>query len=443
MNIKDKAREFAINAHRGQVRKSDTDKPMIVHPIDTANILTGYGFDDQVVAAGYLHDVLEDTKYTRDDLLKYFNDDVVDLVEGATEPDKSLSWEERKEHTINVIKNFDLRHKAIICADKISNLEDMRIIFEKNGTKDFSAFKRGYDKQKWYYTEVYNSLIYNEDENFEMFKRLKILINDIFNDIKEEDLSESIFKDKNGEYKELLKLHYRKQELYKMNKVLDYDKPYVIEFTGTPRTGKTSLINNLYDFFKKGGFNTVILEEFTTSKKYKEIIYPRLKNEYTKIVNTEIPKYVLEELKEILDTNPDIILIDRSLFDRLIWVDRLYLKGGMTDYEYRSYIEEYLPKIKSNIDIILSTYTDSITSLKRDYTANLALEKRTFLNTKNIDEYNKSLVNMKELAKEENINFYLFDTTNKSEREVSFEVTDILLNDMRKKYIKRLNKKFK
>ena len=228
-----------------------------------------------------------------------------------------------------------------------------------------------------------------------------------------------------------------------MNKVLDYDKPYVIEFTGTPRTGKTSLINNLYDFFKKGGFNTVILEEFTTSKKYKEIIYPRLKNEYTKIVNTEIPKYVLEELKEILDTNPDIILIDRSLFDRLIWVDRLYLKGGMTDYEYKSYIEEYLPKIKSNIDIILSTYTDSITSLKRDYTANLALEKRTFLNTKNIDEYNKSLANMKELAKEENINFYLFDTTNKSEREVSFEVTDILLNDMRKKYIKRLNKKFK
>ena len=115
----------------------------------------------------------------------------------------------------------------------------------------------------------------------------------------------------------------------------------------------------------------------------------------------------------------------------------------MTDYEYKSYIEEYLPKIKSNIDIILSTYTDSITSLKRDYTANLALEKRTFLNTKNIDEYNKSLANMKELAKEENINFYLFDTTNKSEREVSFEVTDILLNDMRKKYIKRLNKKFK
>ncbi len=52
MNIKDKAREFAINAHRGQVRKSDTDKPMIVHPIDTANILTGYGFDDLVVAAG-------------------------------------------------------------------------------------------------------------------------------------------------------------------------------------------------------------------------------------------------------------------------------------------------------------------------------------------------------------------------------------------------------
>ena len=58
----------------------------------------------------------------------------------------------------------------------------MRIIFEVNGKKDFSAFKRGLDKQKWYYTEVYNSLIYNEDKDYIMFNRLKLLIDDIFND---------------------------------------------------------------------------------------------------------------------------------------------------------------------------------------------------------------------------------------------------------------------
>ena len=75
MNIKDKAKEFAINAHKGQIRKSDKEKPMIIHPINVADILSEYGFDDNVVAAGYLHDVIEDTKYTKEDVLKAFNED--------------------------------------------------------------------------------------------------------------------------------------------------------------------------------------------------------------------------------------------------------------------------------------------------------------------------------------------------------------------------------
>ena len=96
MNIKDKAKEFAINAHKGQIRKSDKEKPMIIHPINVADILSEYGFDDNVVAAGYLHDVIEDTKYTKEDLLKAFNEDILSLVLGDTEKDKSLSWKREK-----------------------------------------------------------------------------------------------------------------------------------------------------------------------------------------------------------------------------------------------------------------------------------------------------------------------------------------------------------
>lgn len=442
MNIKEKAKEFAIMAHKGQVRKSDKEKPMIIHPIDVANILEEYHFDDNVISAGYLHDVIEDTRYTKEDILKEFNEDILSLVLGDTEPDKSLSWEERKEHTINNIKELDIRHKSIVCADKISNLEDMRIIFETKGEKDFSAFKRGYEKQKWYYTEVYNSLIKNEDKDREMFKKLKVLIDDVFDNDKNNELEREIFKDNEDEYKKLVKLHYRKQEIYKMIKVLNNKKPYVIEFTGTPRTGKTTLMNNLYDFFKKGGFNIITLEEFTTSKKYKQEIYPKLKNEYVNVVNKEIPKYVLKELKETISTNPDIIIIDRSLFDRTIWLDRLYNKEGVSKEEYDNYLDEYIPIIKDNIDIIIATYTDSLTSLKRDYKANLSLEKRTFLSKGNINEYNNSLYNMKDVSDKEDINLYIFDTSNKSERDISFEVTDVILTNMRSKCINNLNKNF-
>ena len=442
MNIKEKAKLFAIKAHKGQIRKSDKEKPMIIHPINVANILIEYGYDDNVVAAAYLHDVIEDTKYTKEDLLKEFNEDIVSLVLGATEEDKSLSWEERKTITIDKVKDLDLRHKVVVCADKISNLDDMRIIFEVNGKRDFSAFKRGFDKQKWYYTEVYNSLIYNEDKDYVMFSRLKLLIDDIFYDNKHDELERKIFEGREDEYNKLIRLHYRKQEIYKMISVLDKNKSYVIEFTGTPRTGKTTLMNNLYDFFKKGGFTTSTLEEFTTSQRYKKEIYPRLKNEYKSVINTEIPKYVLENLNMAIDKNNDIILIDRSLFDRMIWMDRLYNKNGVTEREYNDYIDKYTKIINDKIDIVIGLYTDSLTSLRRDYTANASLEKRTFLSEDNINEYNNSLMNMKELSNKENINFYLFDTTNKSERDISFEILDTILTDMRKKYIKLLNDEF-
>lgn len=443
MNIKEQAKIFAIKAHHGQRRKSAQELPMIIHPINVSQILEEYGYDEAVIAAGYLHDVVEDTNYTIQDIEKNFGSHIASLVNGASEPDKSLSWEVRKTHTINEGKNLDLRHKVIICADKISNLEDLRNMSEIRGEYNFDAFKRGFESQKWYYTEIYNSLITNEDKNLPIFKRLKELIDYIFYDITNDDyVKNSIFENKTKEYSNLLKFHYRKEEIFKLRNVLSNKFPYIIEFTGTPRTGKTTLIKNLYDFFHKKGFKVEILEEFTTSKQYKENIYPRLKDKYKNIVNTEIPKYVLKQLEESISRNPDIIIVDRSLFDRLIWVDRLYLKNDMTDIEYDEYKNTYLPLIKNKINIIIATYTDALTSLKRDYSANLSLEKRSFLNEKNILEYNESLINMKTLSKNEKINLHFFNTTNKSERKISFEVIDAILKDMRKTFVDRVNKEF-
>src|SRR5574344_199794 len=101
MNIKEKALIYATRAHKGQVRKTEPEKEMIIHPIGVANILEEYGCDDNVIAAGYLHDVVEDTKYTLEDIEKEFGEDIKNLVDAASESDKSLSWEERKLETIN------------------------------------------------------------------------------------------------------------------------------------------------------------------------------------------------------------------------------------------------------------------------------------------------------------------------------------------------------
>ena len=91
MDLKEKAKIFAINAHMGQIRKSEPDKPMIIHPISVGMLLEEYGYDESIVAAGYLHDVVEDTKYTIEDIENEFGPEIANLVMGVSEPDKSLS----------------------------------------------------------------------------------------------------------------------------------------------------------------------------------------------------------------------------------------------------------------------------------------------------------------------------------------------------------------
>ena len=432
----EEALKFAIRAHKGQVRKSDKGKPMIIHPINVANILKEYGYDENVIKAGYLHDVVEDTEYTIEDIKNNFGDDVASLVYNASEPDKKMSWEERKEHTINNTKNLDMRHKALICADKISNLEDLMILSEKNGKYNFEAFNRGFKKQKWYYESIYESLIHNLDPTSPMFVRLKKLIDHIFNNKREDDyIRNVIFKGNKKEYEELNKLHYKKLEVYKMKNVMNH-KPYVIELTGTPRTGKTTILRSLEDFFKKANFKVLIIEEFTTSKKYKEEIYPVIKNESSLFRNREIPKYVKNSIESAITANPDIIIIDRGLYDRLIWVDRLYQKKEITYEDYDSYKKEYLPLIETMENYVICTYTKPLDAIRRDYEANLSLEIRSFLNEDNVKEYNNSLNNTKTLV----TNISMFDTTNKTIKEISIGIANRIVDDMRTKYIEDLNK---
>lgn len=434
MNLKDEAKLFAINAHMGQIRKSEPDKPMIVHPLGVGKLLEEYGFDDDVIAAGYLHDVVEDTKYTIYDIENRFGKEVANLVMGASEPDKSLSWEERKRHTILETKKLPLKNKVVICADKISNLEDLMINFEKNGKRDFSAFKRGEEQQKWYYTSVYESLIYNEDKDLPIFKRLKNVLDVVFYGKEDLLLKNAIFEGDLKYYNDLKMLHAQKNELQKLKELCSLQKPFVIEFCGTPRTGKTTVINNIFDFFKKGGFRVLMVEEFTTSKYYKE----NLKKKFDKISvedrNVFIIEQVYNQLLEAINSDFDIVLIDRTLCDRLIWNYIKYTKGEMSLEVYNRLLEKYSLLSKKIIDYLAVFYTDSLTSLKRDYVSSLALEERSFLNLDNINDYNNSLR-------------YFFgdnvvDTTNLSIRDVSVNVTSEVMSLVRKRYIDSFKNKY-
>ena len=442
MDIKEKAKLFAIRAHMGQVRKSEPDKPMIIHPIGVGCLLESYGYDDGVVAAGYLHDVVEDTKYTIDDIFQEFGSDIAELVMGASEADKSLSWEERKEISIQEIKDLPLRNKLVVCADKINNLEDLYLKFEKSGKRDFSEFKRGEEKQRWYYTSVYESLIVGEDPNLDIFLQLKDILDKVFYQKEDTFLKDTIFGDHENYYKKLKKLHAQKMELQKLKALVTLPKPFVIEFSVTPRTGKTTTIHNLYDFFKKGGFDVSLIEEFTTSSYYKEELKEKVKDMGVGERNIFIAEEVYKQLEDSIHSFKDIILIDRSLNDRQIWNYRRLLSGDIKEEKYLYLRDRYQKASKEDIDFLVITYADPIVALKRDYVSSLALEKRSFLNYDNIHLFNQSLDSLKDLFEESVDSYMLVDTSDMSMNDVSLRVASEILPVMRKKYIKSFKDKY-
>lgn len=99
-----KALAFAAERHGAarQPRKG-TVFPYVVHPIRVAEILDRFGYGEDVVVAGMLHDVVEDAGVTYAELTSTFGKRVSTLVEKASEPDKSLPWRTRKAHTIDGI----------------------------------------------------------------------------------------------------------------------------------------------------------------------------------------------------------------------------------------------------------------------------------------------------------------------------------------------------
>jgi (p)ppGpp synthase/HD superfamily hydrolase len=174
------ALQTAAVAHKGGLRKGK-EVPYIVHPVEVALTLQEYGKSEEVIAAGLLHDTLEDTDVTKEDLEAEFGREITDLVIGASEKltgrdDKP--WEERKEHTVQYLKTAPRKIKYISCADKLSNIRSMIREYEEVGADLWDKFTRGYQKQKWYYNSLVESL--QELEGEEMYRQLKLAVRHLF-----------------------------------------------------------------------------------------------------------------------------------------------------------------------------------------------------------------------------------------------------------------------
>ncbi len=130
----------AKGAHAGHTRGGH-GRPYFEHPIQVAQLLHDEGFDEEVLAAGLLHDTVEDSNYTVDDVFDRFGERVGRLVAALTENPAIEDWEERKQALRESAAGAGSDCAAIYVADKLANLHDWRQVYSEVGESSVRFFK--------------------------------------------------------------------------------------------------------------------------------------------------------------------------------------------------------------------------------------------------------------------------------------------------------------
>lgn len=155
--------EYAIRKasvlHDGQKRKGSGAIPYVSHLFSVAAILSKYTDDESVIIAGLLHDSIEDTEYTKEELKREFGNKVASIVLGVTEEKTKngikLLWKERKDAYLELLRKGNEQSLMVAAADKIHNLQSVVNDFESTGETFWTNRDHGKsDEQRWFFSEV-------------------------------------------------------------------------------------------------------------------------------------------------------------------------------------------------------------------------------------------------------------------------------------------------
>lgn len=182
-SLLDRAIMFAVRAHAGTERRGK-GFPYIIHPMEAMEIVSTMTSDQELLAAAALHDVVEDTPYTEEDIRAEFGDRIASIVaaesdtfqEGVSEED---SWHSRKRAAIERLAKASLDAKTVALGDKLSNMRAIARDYSILGDKLWDIFHAKDPKDhEWHYRGLADSL--RELEGTAAFSEFEQLINQVF-----------------------------------------------------------------------------------------------------------------------------------------------------------------------------------------------------------------------------------------------------------------------
>ncbi|MCR5452555.1 MAG: HD domain-containing protein [Lachnospiraceae bacterium] len=179
----EQALRFAARAHFGGLRKGNKI-PYISHPIEVMMLTSRMTRDCDVIAAAALHDVVEDTPATIDDIRLNFGERVASFVRMESENKRDdlpreATWKIRKKENLLREKNAPIEAKQIMLADKVSNMRATVRDFREEGKNIWQKFNmKDESEQAWYYRSVANVL--KDLSNEELYIEYTAMLEEVF-----------------------------------------------------------------------------------------------------------------------------------------------------------------------------------------------------------------------------------------------------------------------
>lgn len=179
----DKAIEFAVKAHANSERRGK-GFPYVIHPLEAMSIVASMTPDQELLAAAALHDTVEDTGVTVDDLRREFGDRVARLVEAESDVfveglSDEASWHDRKKAAIDRLAAAPYEAKMVAMGDKLSNMRAIWRDYQEKGDELWKIF-HAKDKadHEWHYRGLAASL--SELSGTFAYQEFQSLIDDVF-----------------------------------------------------------------------------------------------------------------------------------------------------------------------------------------------------------------------------------------------------------------------
>ena len=182
-DLLDRAIIFAVKAHHNTERRGK-GFPYIVHPMEAVEIVSSITPDQELLAAAALHDTIEDTDVTVEDIRREFGDRIADLVhaesdqftEGVSEED---SWHDRKQAAIDRLRQAPYDAKIVALGDKLSNMRAIWRDYQTKGDDLWNIFHvKDTASHEWHYRGLADSL--SELSDTFAYQEFVRLIDDVF-----------------------------------------------------------------------------------------------------------------------------------------------------------------------------------------------------------------------------------------------------------------------